>query len=261
MLSAVILGALSAGPSGVLVAEGMGIGVFANGKWTSLEMEESPDPKPGKAAIEKATVGGVWQLSNSSISAVTRTLGVTDFAPLGNGWGIDTEDKGTYWFGTKPAAVKTEAISKSNAIYRKVITDFLATKGYRNAKPVVDSITKADLDGNGTDEVILVFGSKPISQMRGELNPYPGNKFPAHYTGMLIRYATGSRAALHTVWFKNGREGGLGSLYSLRGIWNLDGQPGAEVIVQMEGWEDFGFGVFKFRGGKATEVAGNGWGV
>jgi hypothetical protein len=248
--------------TGVLVSDSLAIGMFDGSKWSSFEYSETDQVKPSKATIDALSKGGSFLLgSGGTITPKAASLGVFEMTPMGYTWGIENESDGLYWVGSQPKKVPSSSVAPTSAVYRKAVVDFLKTKGFAAAKPVIESILKADLDGNGTDEVIITFGSRKLSDMQAELSPYPGKKFPKHYAGMLIRYASGSTAKTFVAHYTDGKKGGLSHVESVVGVWDLDGQKGAEIIVKSRGWEDSGAMILKFTGGKTVEAAGNGWGV
>jgi hypothetical protein len=180
--------------------------------------------------VEDSTEAGVLIGSNADWDAMIRTHEIL-FNGFGHTWG---ELK--FW---------------NNAVYNKVVTDFLQTRGI--AKPVarITQAFRADLDGDNTDEVILV-GNKYNPEAAD--GPKLGD-----YSFVLVRKTVGGSVKNILVGGaispKDFPDGSL-SLLHVTAINDLNGDGKLEIVVQGYEYEGMSNAVYQFDGTSFTKVLG-----
>ena len=267
MVSTVALSLLLS-QGGALAVANQGIGYWDGRAWHSLEALESQ--KTPDATVRRLTENGCWVLGSDGTSRPTSASlnfekDDSFWVPKpSNGASIDMADKWhplVFWFGAKPVRPKVTHVKPDSPIYSKVAKSFLKSKGFENARPILDSVDLVDLDGDGNEEAVIVLSSRKLDDMS---QTYQGNmpkKAPGDYAAILIRYQSGASVKTCECFYTDGRKSGLSELNFLLGFWNLDGSPGAQMIFGYDAYEASGAGVLKFAHGKAKVVAASGWGV
>lgn len=254
---------------GVLAVSGVGIGYYDAGKWDSIDSMFAPEghQKAKPATIRRLASGACYRLSlDRKIEKVARTLEFSKVEPMGETWmtkeieGVD-QFKEVVWFGSKPVAPKLTIVPNSSSVYTQAAKDFLKTKGFKNAKPVMNAIVLVDLDGNGTQEAVMTFTSRKRDEMSVTFAGNEDNKHPNDYCAFVIRSIQNGAIKTTEVSYTDGKKHGLDGVYELAGIWKLDGKPGAEIISSWIGYESSSSRIHKFANGRVKTVAEAGFGV
>ncbi|BDP42865.1 hypothetical protein DAETH_28340 [Deinococcus aetherius] len=124
----------------------------------------------------------------------------------------------------------------TGAVYRAAIRDELVKRGLREPAVNVTRVVRADLDGNGTDEVIVE--ARRFAEGSG-LYPPPSGQ-PGDYSVLLLRHVVGNRvrtSVLGAYVALRARDpnstdfGPLATLHALAGIADLNGDGRMEVIT------------------------------
>ncbi len=254
---------------GVLAVSGIGIGIYDGGKWDSIDSMFAPErhKKVNPATIKRLASGSCFRLSlGGKIETVTRALEFSKEEPMGEAWttkeieGVD-QFKEVVWFGSKPVAPKMTIVPNSSAVYTQTAKDFLKSKGFKNAKPVMNAIVLVDLDGNGTQEAVMTFTSRKPDEMNVTFAGNEDNKHPSDYCAFVIRSIQNGVVKTTEVSYTDGKKHGLDGIYELQGLWNLDCKPGVEIISTWIGYESSSSRIHKFANGKVKTVAEAGFGV
>lgn len=148
-------------------------------------------------------------------------------------------------------------ISLTDPAYIKVVADVLRTKG--NAKPVVriKQAYRVDLDGDGTDEVVLA----ATYHRAGELSPRAA---VGDYSFLLLRKIVDGKAqniVLAGEFIKKAVKFGAVNEYGISSIADLNGDGNMEIVMKSQYYEGNASAVFEVTGAKATEVLSTGCGV
>lgn len=134
----------------------------------------------------------------------------------------------------------------SNPAYRALVRDELVRRGLKNPQVNLLGLTRADLDGDGTDEVII---EAAHYAERSGLYPPPVGQ-PGDYSLLLLRsvrngkvYTTvlGASLAPRTPYDPgSGAPMPLASLYRLAGLADLNGDGRMEILTFSSYYEGFG---------------------
>lgn len=161
------------------------------------------------------------------------------------GVGIGTDAK---W---NPVPRKAERIPVTNAVYRKVVADLLKSKGFKDPTVEIKQIYKVDLDGNGTDEVI-------VSATRYRSGMYEKQQ-PGDYSFTLLRTTAGKTAVNHLLEgeFYPGRitkELWPPNVYEFTGVADLNGDGVMEILVGSQYYEGGTNGAFEIKARKPVKI-------
>ncbi len=224
-------------------------GGVLNGKWISAAKTASqikPKTEFALAGWNGVEEGGV---SLADFNGETEVCGdhwsFSFELEMHNGVGIGTAAK---W---DPVPRKAVKIPISNAVYRKVVADFLKSKGFKDPTVEIKQIYKIDLDGNGTDEVL-------ISATRYRSGMYESQQ-PGDYSFTLLRTASGKTAVNHLLEgeFYPGRitkELWPPNVYEFTGVADLNGDGIMEILVGSQYYEGGTNGAFEIKAGKPVKI-------
>lgn len=150
----------------------------------------------------------------------------------------------------------------ANAVYRELVREELVRRGVKNPRVELLGLTRADLDGDGTDEVIVEaahYAGRP------GLYPPPVGQ-PGDYSLLLLRwvrngaaYTTvlGASVAPRTPYDPaSGAPMPLASLYRLAGLADLNGDGRLELLTFSSYYEGFGVAASEWtpQGGLRTRL-------
>jgi len=147
-----------------------------------------------------------------------------------------------------PKWVAWKEVGRENSTYKAVISKWLQSRGIPRrecAETWVWQIVKADLNGDGRDEVLMSFHS-PGSYL---FNADHTEKY--RYSYLLMRYVPGKSKRVKTVVLDTDF-----SIHTVIGLCDLDGDGWAEVITE-NGGEDYGDTLLYHWNGKQFQLAGH----
>jgi len=151
--------------------------------------------------------------------------------------------------GWNPVPRTPRAINLNDRTYLKVVSDILRLKGVPRAKAVIEQAVKADLDGDGVDEVLLT-----ASSYGGKIAP---NASANDYSFVLVRKVVGGKVKNIMVaeeYIKKNVDFGAPSRFELSTIADLNGDGKMEIVIFGEYYEGSGASVYEIKGDKAVEV-------
>lgn len=151
---------------------------------------------------------------------------------------------------------KVVELNPANAIYRRVVRSFLARKGVLVPNARVTRLIRTDLDGDGSEEILLAASS------RGDFARTPLNDRlrAGEYSLLLLRTVRAGKVVEIPLSFA-AKGVGFPEDFALRAIADLDGDGRMEVVVSSAGWESSGAALWGFRSGRATRLVENGSGL
>lgn len=242
-------------PNGVIAIDGMAVGVFENGKWKTAD--------GGKAGRAKAYAASpAFELATSGSMKFSRLLlkfGHEDDPETLHAWYVEPFDydkrPAAVWFGPKPTAPKMTLAKTDSPVYTAAVQNYLKGKGIKNPKPRLDSVVLVDLDANGTQEAVIFTTSRPHEEMWNALSLDGKEKHPNDFAAVLIRYVSGKTVKVVEAAYADGLTGSLYGFWQNRGIWNLDGVKGAELLIGSRYYEASGGMVVRFSNGKVIMLA------
>lgn len=255
--------------SGILVVDGLGVGICQNGTWKALDsiyLDSWPKQTVPTASVNKYSMGPSFLMKEDG--SVEETLTGLKFVgddgePGGRGWILDPfiDDRSMVWFGAKPAAPKVTYLSGNNKVYVDAVKSYLAGKGFKNAKPILTKVAVADLDGNGNDEVLIFASSRKIEEMYQALGMMDNKNRNNDYSLAIVRYISGKTVKTSTMYYSEGRQRGVDGYVFFGGLFQLDGKPGLNIIHRWHGYEAWSATVSRFSAGKVKDLAESGDGV
>ncbi|WP_309572589.1 hypothetical protein [Deinococcus sp.] len=129
------------------------------------------------------------------------------------------------------------SLPTTNATYQRIVRQELIRRGVRTPVVTITALIRADLDGNGTQEVIIE--ASRFQQRGGNFPPPTG--LPGDYSLLLLRHVAGGKAmttvlgeyvAPPTPWSPDSTAPmPLAGLYRLAGLADLNGDDRLELIT------------------------------
>ena len=127
------------------------------------------------------------------------------------------------------------AIALNDKTYLGIVTAILRSKGLTGSKAVIEQAVRVDLDGDGTDEVILT-----ASNYGGKIQP---SAKAGDYSFVLVRKIVGGKARNIMVaeeYIKKNVEFGAPSRFEISSIADLNGDGKMEIVQYGEYYEGSG---------------------
>lgn len=163
-------------------------------------------------------------------------------------------EQGVWAHGLKaswPRKVKT--LGTTSAPHLAALGNFLTSKGITTA-PHLNAAWSVDLDGDGTQEVLLEGASEGFNEEK-TANPAPGD-----YSVVLLRSVSKSGVKTSVLYAGFKHDMGL-DFAQIRSIVDLDGDGRMEIVLSHDYYEGQAAALFTYRKGKLTKVAEVGAGV
>ncbi len=147
----------------------------------------------------------------------------------------------------------------NQAIYRSAAAKLLSAKGLKLKRARLTQLMRVDLDGNGTEEVLMTAHS------RDNYGRSPGEK-AGDYAMTAIRFVeTGSgrpkSAPLDLAFSTKNAEFSAPGYSAILACADVDGDGKLEIITSTGYYEGWGIEVWKFDGKSVKRVLTAGWGV
>ncbi|MEZ5305741.1 MAG: hypothetical protein R2684_01215 [Pyrinomonadaceae bacterium] len=158
-------------------------------------------------------------------------------------------------FNWNPQPRKVTSMVTTLKVYNKIVRDYLKTKGVTIAKPKIEQLYKADLDGDGTDEVIL---------RATDYKSFGASARKNEYSFVMVRKIVNKRVENFLVegdFITNNLEFGAPNKHDVTGIADLNGDGKMEVVVYSEYYEGAGTAVYEINSSGPKMVLSNGCGV
>lgn len=252
-LALITFAAVGFGQSGVVpIVELQGGGLLGgvkNGTWVSaksiapLMKGKKEFTLVGRNGVEE---GGVSLADfNGEDEACGEHWSFTFELEVTDGVGIGTNAK---W---NPAPKKVTKIPSNNKTYRAIVAEFIKTKGIRSPVVNITAIYRVDLDGDGTDEIL-------ISADRSTKGLYSAQSV-GDYSFTLLRKTSGTRVQnflLEGEFFSRRppKNNWPPNVYEFSGVADLNGDGIMEIIVSSHYYEGGTDGAFQIKSGKPVEI-------
>lgn len=239
LLAALVL----APPAPILAVDGLVLGTRVAGRW-----------KPAETGFAKRHWAvGFYPFSLGKVAARQKVYGFetteTDGATLLTAAKGDP-DRSPLVSGAAPKVPRPVHILPVWPIYEATVRRFLTAHGIAVATARVKRVLKMDLDGDGTDEVIVEAGDGG-----------PDRQAPkGAYSLVLLRALRGGRVVETPLAFTPDKPGGTLLDFQTRGVADLDGDGRMEVLVSDLGVEENGATLWGYRAGRAAKLLENGTG-
>jgi hypothetical protein len=148
-------------------------------------------------------------------------------------------------------------ISPSDATYMKIVGDVLRSKGIAKPNVKIKQGYRIDLDGDGTEEVVLA----ATYFKSGNVSP---SAAVGDYSFLLFRKIVNGKAQNNILageFIKKAVKFGAPNEYGISSIADLNGDGSMEIIIRSQYYEGVASSVYEIKGLKATEVLSTGCGV
>jgi hypothetical protein len=250
LISLLALGTVSAQNKAIPIAE-MGVsgllGGVEKGRWiTSAKMAAKM-----KEQTEFVFVG--WKgVEEGGVSTGTKDLS-QDVCQDFIGLKFDLEMESGIALGSdakwKPVPRIPQGIALTNEVYKKAIADYLRTKGIAKTVIKLTQAYRVDLEGDGTDEVLLT-----ATYYKGGLDASPTR---GDYSVILLRKAVGKTVVNYMIagdFITKSSKFSAPSEYKLSVIADLNGDGKMEIVTYGAYYEGEFAGVMEMKGGKPVPV-------
>lgn len=240
---------VGAPPAPILAVDTWVVGTRVNGRW--LPVTETFAKGKSPVAIRSFRVG---KLAGSS----SRVEFVGEEVSHGSYFDNASHLNGSvHVSGLTPRVPRpVVSVSTGNGSYQKVIRAFLDKEGLRNAKVRLTSVVRTDLDGDGTDEVLIEASS------RGDLDRVSSMDTGKNdYSLVLLRYVEKGIGRGTALEFISRKQGETLELKQLRGIADLDGDGRMEIVTTGKGYEWNNARLWSYGRGRVRKLLENGEGV
>ncbi len=143
---------------------------------------------------------------------------------------------------------KWQSVNTEDANYKKAVADVLRVRGLAKIPVKLEQAVRVDLDGDGTEEVLLV--AKHYVE-DATLTPTIGT-----YSALMMRKTTGGKARNILVGgnFLTKKDDYFGGKYTIAGIADFNGDGKMEVLVSIFGYEEHSIEVFEIKAGKLIQI-------
>ena len=150
---------------------------------------------------------------------------------------------------------RVQTLSNKHSAYQSVVNSFLE-KNRIMVPGRITRIVRADLDGNGTQEVII----QALSRDNVTDGGMSGMK-PNDYSLVLLRYEDKGKAGEIPLMFDHPSEESLNYMNKIEAVADFDGDGTMEVLVSSAYYEGESATLFRFRGTKLIKLVEMGDGV
>jgi hypothetical protein len=155
-----------------------------------------------------------------------------------------------------------QMLSVNDPVYRQVVAGILRKHGLARAKVNITQVLKVDLEGDGTDEVLI-----SASYLDGGLNrndgPMAVRVKKGDYSFVILRKVVGGKVLdieLAGEFYPRHREA-TATQYAVNGVLDLNGDGRMEVILSVDYYEGSSSTVFRINGARVDNVFGCGCGA
>lgn len=208
-----------------------------------------------KTTFAKLSGEGKYSLFGikGKIGAMTATIEAPD-VPCEEFYSVKSEFEGQdgIAIGTgmswNPVPRAPRAINLQDKTYLGIVSAVLRSKGLTKSKAVIEQAVKIDLDGDGTEEVVLT-----ASNYGGKIQ---ASAKAGSYSFVLVRKIVGGKARnimIAEEYIKKNIEFGAPSRFEVSAIADLDGDGKMEIVQYGEYYEGAGAGAYEITD-KAVEI-------
>ncbi|MEF2279738.1 hypothetical protein V3W47_15690 [Deinococcus sp. YIM 134068] len=219
------------------------LGVWEGGRWLG----------DGNAA-RRVRAGATYRVQGLSGPATTARGGRAEYfgVPCENAFGValTPEVRPANFTVVTPTGVRTRprpvtVLPTTGAVYREAVRAELVRRGLPNPVVHLTRVVRADLDGNGTDEVIVE--ASRFAERSGLFPPPTGQ--PGDYSLLLLRQVVGGRVRTSVLGAEvvskaydpdSTEPMPLATLHALAGLADLNGDGRMEVLTFGAYYEGYG---------------------
>ncbi len=223
------------------------LGGSKEGKWLSA--------KDTAAQLKGGEKYELFDLNDAGKSEITGGAPENE-VPCEEFYSIEVKDetnKNSVAFGSalnwNPLPRPVKELSADSPVYKKIIGEVLTSKGLPKSAPKATRILQTDLDGDGTDEVILSATSfKKGVTARGDVGDY---------SFILLRKVINGKAENYVLtgdFIKNIENAGAPAEYKISGAADLNGDGKMEIVIFAGYYEGNWVDVFELNKKGASSI-------
>ena len=223
------------------------LGGVQNGKWiptTKFSSRMASESEFVLVSWNGAEEGGVTLGKKGEVEDVCRDfVRMTFELEQDHGVGIGSEAK---W---NPVPRVPKLIDPKGATYRTVVANYLKRKGIAQPVVSIQEAFRADLEGDGVDEVIL-----SATYYKGGL---ASNAHPGDYSFVIVRKAVGKVVTDHLLrgdFITKRVEFGAPSEHHVSAIVDLNGDGKMEIVLRGMYYEGDFAGAYEMKNGKPVQI-------
>jgi hypothetical protein len=153
-----------------------------------------------------------------------------------------------------PRPRPVEVLDTANPVYRAAAVEVLAGLGIAGADPTISQVVRGDLDGDGSDEVVVV--AEHLADPEG-LVAQPGD-----YSVAFVRHLQGGEVRSTVIASSVAESGPFVEVFRVGALADLNGDGRMEIVLDGLYYEGSGVTVHELRAdGTTPEVLSAGCGV
>lgn len=163
----------------------------------SIYTENWPKMNVPESTVKAASSETAFLLSGREAKSIPNPglkYGGEDADPGSRGWTLGkvvNDYKNVVWFGSKPTVPAYKVLSNSSELYKKAVLEFVKKKGLKKPTILLQSVIQADLDGNGTQEVMIYCASRSADDIHNSFSGNAPGPKTEHFSAVLIRSVSG----------------------------------------------------------------------
>ena len=231
---------LMLGSPSFLVVDHLVIGSFENKAWKRIETIQNQQQAIPFSKVGIGKLEGSWTAK-----------GLIKGGPGDAGY-VDGEEgqipNGVLFSGKVGFPRKVQVLSNSNSSYLAVLGKFLK-KHNISSKPRLTKVVRADLDGNGTLEVILEASNRDDLTSLGMHGVAKGD-----YSLVLLRYESKGKVVEYPLAFDHPTAEQMNYKNKLAAIADFDGNGVMDVVVTSDYYEGQSAKLFSYKGSQVKKL-------
>lgn len=231
---------------GYLIVDRLLIGIHRGGKW--LAVGSSNGRADGLAFREVGFGPTAGKSHTGRLEHDDVTLGVFLMG--------ENLPEGVLYSGSVRWPRPVQVLPTSSRVYTNAVSSFLKSKGVVSV-PRITRIVSADLDGDGSKEVLIEASNRDNVHQEGMHGSRKGD-----YSVVLLRYSRRGKVVDYPVDFDYaGKPDGMMYRNTLRAVADFDGDGIMEFVTTSDYYEGGGSGLVRFNRGKVKTLVNEGAGV
>lgn len=229
-----------------LVVDRLLIGVNRNGRWNEVSSSNGVAPRIFNT-VGFGGMGKAYKADGLELDDITKGVFL-----VSNG---DPLPEGVLYSGHISRPRPVTIVSNTNKTYLNVLSTFLLAHKIKT-KARITKLISADLDGDGTREVIIEASSRDdvhTEHMEGSIE--------GDYSLVMIRYVRRGKAATQIIGFEHPKPYSMMYRETLRAVADFDGDGNMEIVESSDYYEGGGSALYRFSRGRLTRLVSAGAGV
>ncbi|HLO98923.1 MAG TPA: hypothetical protein VK171_10045 [Fimbriimonas sp.] len=247
MLSLIALCAVAPNSTYYLTYNRLVIGSLRGRTWKSLETVPNTTKKISLIKVGIGTVGGE-RVAKGLEKGEPNMAG---YLTVDEGYDAD----GILFSGPVRVPRKVEVLPNSNETYIAVVDKFIKSKGLNSAVNIT-RLVRADLDGDGKDEVLIEASNRDLSTPSTVFQVQPGD-----YSLVLLRTLKRGKVYEIPLMFDRPSKDSINYVNKIAAIADFDRNGSLDVMVTSRYYEGASATLFNLRGTKVKKLVEMGDGV